>query len=77
MEMIQVIRSCNLILKQKSLKSIMIELDKSDRNYNEILNILDSYGFEVDKTYEYLTKASAKRSYHRFNHFFLKSESFR
>ena len=68
----QVLQTCSLILKQNSLQSIMIELDVSDKHYLEIIGLLENNGYKICDDYQDLTKASAKRSFQRYNHFFKK-----
>lgn len=66
----KVLDACIPILKQLSLKSIMIELDKSNDTTNDIIEMLLSFGFKIDNSFKHLTKVSAKPFNQRYNNFF-------
>lgn len=70
---LDVIKSGIKTIKQSSLKSIMIELDRKDKKkYEEILSILDSSNFYLDETLNQISRKSQKRNYDVYNHFFYK-----
>ena len=70
---LDVIKSGIKTINQNSLKSIMIELNRSDKkNYEEILSILNSSNFYIDETLNKISRKSKKRDGQVYNHFFYK-----
>jgi FkbM family methyltransferase len=72
---LDVIKSGLNTINQSSVKSIMIELDRSDKKkYEEILSILNSSKFNLDETLNSISRKSKKRNNNVYNHFFFKEK---
>jgi FkbM family methyltransferase len=61
-------------IKSNSVKSIMIEMDKGNENYEEIISTLSSFDFNLDETLNRISRKSKKRNGSVYNHFFFRSK---
>jgi len=60
------------LLGSDQLKSILIELNEHDENYNKIINKINSYNFTIDKKLTSESFVSEKRGSKIYNHIFYK-----
>jgi FkbM family methyltransferase len=61
-----------LTLKSKQLKSILIELNENEEEYSDIIEIIKSYNFVLDKELTSESLVSEKRGSKIYNHIFYK-----